>query len=143
MSLSFSITEFSFPRDLPAVIDLWQHAGDGIQLRESDQPEEIKKKIERDPDLFLVARSADRVDGAVMGAFDGRRGTIYHLAVTGKFRKNGIARALLNEVESRLKSKGCLKINLLVLPDNISAINFYQHLGYEAMKPLPFGKNLI
>jgi ribosomal protein S18 acetylase RimI-like enzyme len=136
------ISEFSYDRDLDAVLDLWEHSGDGIQLRASDRPEEIKKKLERDPDLFLVAMSGGELIGVVMGAFDGRRGHIYHLAVSDQFRRRGIASKLMDEVERRLKEKGCLRTNLLVTPDNNSAIDFYQNLGYEMMSVLPFGKNL-
>lgn len=142
MNPNISITEFSCDRDLEAVLNLWQNAGDGIQLRESDRPEEIMKKLERDPDLFLVARSGEELIGAVMGAYDGRRGHIYHLALIEHFRRKGIARMLMDEVERRLRDKGCLRITLLVTPENKSAIDFYQSLGYEIMKALPYGKNL-
>ena len=37
------------------MLDLWSTAGPGIQLGRSDEPEEIRKKLARDPDLFLVA----------------------------------------------------------------------------------------
>ncbi|HET7011627.1 MAG TPA: hypothetical protein VFI11_12700, partial [Anaerolineales bacterium] len=66
--------------DLEAVLDLWGSAGPGVHLGPSDRPLEIRKKIERDPDLFLVAEEEGQIVGAVMGGFDGRRGLVYHLA---------------------------------------------------------------
>ena len=47
----------------------------------SDTLAEITKKVQRDPDLFLVAEADGRLIGSVIGGFDGRRGMIYHLAV--------------------------------------------------------------
>jgi ribosomal protein S18 acetylase RimI-like enzyme len=143
LSPEYTIAEFSFDHDLTAVINLWKGAGNGIQLRESDQPEEIKKKILRDPDLFLVAMSGGAIVGAVMGGFDGRRGFVYHLAVAEQHRNKGIARSLMDEIERRLKAKGCIKVNLLVTQANKSAMAFYEGLGYEPMPVVPFGKKLI
>ncbi|MHC1784810.1 MAG: GNAT family acetyltransferase [Anaerolineaceae bacterium] len=143
MSQKYVITEFSFDRDVADVIDLWKGAGNGIQLRESDRPEEIRKKILRDPDLFLLARNGEAIIGAVMGGFDGRRGFIYHLAVAERHRHKGIARLLMDELEFRLKAKGCLKVNLLVTQGNKTAMAFYEGLGYEHMPVVPFGKKLI
>ena len=49
------IRTFRFSDDYSAVYDLWENAGPGIHVRRSDQPDEILKKLKRDPDLFLVA----------------------------------------------------------------------------------------
>jgi ribosomal protein S18 acetylase RimI-like enzyme len=78
---SMRLREFELERDYPAVIALWQAAGPGIHVSLSDSLAEIAKKLERDPDLFLVAEQDDRIVGAVLGGFDGRRGLVYHLAV--------------------------------------------------------------
>ncbi|MGE5124033.1 MAG: hypothetical protein ACM3H7_05905, partial [Acidobacteriaceae bacterium] len=81
LSEDIILREFRFSTDYSQVIDLWRNAGSGIHLRRSDEREEILKKLQRDPDLFLVAESGGRTIGCVMGGFDGRRGLIYHLAV--------------------------------------------------------------
>ena len=86
----FSIRTFHFPDDYSAVIRLWENAGPGIHVRRSDQPEEIQKKLERDPDLFLVAEHGGQIIGSVLGGFDGRRGMMYHLAVAQGNRQQGL-----------------------------------------------------
>jgi putative acetyltransferase len=106
----------------------------GVVVGRSDTPEEIKKKIERDPDLFLIAENEEGIIGTVIGGFDGRRGMIYHLAVRKDKRKNGIGAKLLAEVEDRLRAKGCLKCYLLVLADNTEAIHFYEGCGWQESK---------
>lgn len=139
----FSIRVFNFSRDYETVINLWGHAGDGIQLRRSDEPEEILKKLERDPDLFLVAEIHGRIIGAVLGGFDGRRGMMYHLAVAHEYRHHGIAAALMSELEAKLRAKGCIRYYLLVTQDNNEAIQFYEARGWSRMPLFAYGKDLV
>ncbi|NOH02579.1 MAG: hypothetical protein HND47_11805 [Chloroflexi bacterium] len=68
---------------------MWQGIESGMHVGRSDTPGEIQKKIQRDPDLFLVAEADGRLIGTVIGGFDGRRGMIYHLAVEKKFPRAG------------------------------------------------------
>lgn len=136
------IRPFSFPQDYPAVYHLWSEAGEGIHLGRSDQPEEIAKKLQRDADLFLVAEVQGKIVGAVLGGFDGRRGIMYHLAVALPYRKHGIGALLMEALEERLRSKGCLRYYLLVTPDNTEAIRFYEARQWERLNLLVYGKNL-
>jgi len=136
------LRQFQFPTDFSQVITLWQNAGPGIHLRRSDSKAEIVKKLRRDPDLFLVAETAGQIIGSVLGGYDGRRGMVYHLAVDTTYRNKGIGAALMNELEKRMKQKGCIRSYLLVTRDNADAIRFYQHRGWEQMDILIFGKDL-
>jgi ribosomal protein S18 acetylase RimI-like enzyme len=137
-----SIRAFVYPDDYPAVLELWKNAGPGIHLRRSDTPEEIAKKIRRDPDLFLVAEADAALVGAVLGGFDGRRGMMYHLAVAEAYRGRGIGLALMDELERRLREKGCIRYYLLVTPDNEGAIQFYERHGWERMPLYAYGKDI-
>jgi ribosomal protein S18 acetylase RimI-like enzyme len=111
-------------------------------LGRSDTLEEIKKKVDFDPDLFLVAENGSEIIGAVMGGFDGRRGLVYHLAVRQDVRRQGIASALMEELENRLRAKGCLRVYLLVTRDNVEAREYYEKRGWECMDILTYAKNL-
>jgi ribosomal protein S18 acetylase RimI-like enzyme len=142
MSISYKVRDFSFPDDYKEVFDLWSNSGPGIQLRKSDQPEEIEKKLKRDADLFIVAEYENSIIGAVMGGYDGRRGIMYHLAVAHEFRNQGIASVLVDELERRLKSKGCIRYYLLVTKDNTQAIEFYEQRDWEKLDLFVYGKNL-
>jgi ribosomal protein S18 acetylase RimI-like enzyme len=137
------VRSFNFPDDYEEVYTLWENAGDGIHLRLSDELAEIKKKVARDPDLFLVAQADDLIIGAVMGGFDGRRGMMYHLAVAHEYRRKGIANILIDALEEKLKEKGCIRYYLLVTKDNEEAISFYESRSWENMDDLhAFAKNL-
>ena len=137
------VREFRYPEDYSAVRSLWENSGPGIQLRRSDEPEEIQKKLQRDPDLFLVVESAGKIIGTVIGGFDGRRGLIYHLAMDAAFRRQGIGTLLMDEVEGRLKAKGCIKCYLLVTTENKAAMRFYEARQWERMDSVyPYTKTL-
>jgi ribosomal protein S18 acetylase RimI-like enzyme len=136
------LREFQFPTDYPQVISLWNNAGPGIHVRRSDEEGEIAKKLQRDPDLFLVVEAGGRIIASVIGGYDGRRGMVYHLAVDEDFRKLGIASVLMTELENRLKQKGCRRSYLMVAHDNQDAIHFYESHGWEQMDILTFGKDL-
>lgn len=127
----FQIREFEFNKDYEPVLNLWQNIEAGIRVGRSDTPEEVHKKVQRDPDLFLVAEADGCIVGSIIGGFDGRRGLIHHLAVQREFRRMGVGQALLAEVEKRLQIKGCLKCILVVLEDNINAIRFYEECGWN------------
>ena len=136
------IRAFRFPEDYDDTLRLWSSVGQGVRLGRSDTLEEIAKKAARDPDLFLVAANEGRIIGAVIGGYDGRRGLVYHLAVAADERTRGLGGLLMDEVERRLREKGCLRVYLLVTNENTAAIGFYQKRGWEEMDLHIFAKNI-
>jgi len=138
------IREFCFPEDFHSVEHLWNSIDKGVSLSRSDTSEEIQKKLTRDPDLFLVAEENGQIIGTVIGGFDGRRGLIYHLAVAASFRGLGIGSRLVEELEARMRFKGCLRCYLLVISENPEAMEYYEKRGWERMDHVvPFAKNLV
>ena len=133
ISSSIQIREFRYPTDYESVYRLWKNIEKGVHVGRSDTQAEIEKKVARDPDLFLVAESDGMIIGSVIGGFDGRRGLIYHLAVAAGFRGQGIGSCLMDEVESRLRAKGCLKCYLLVVDGNTEAERYYRQRGWQHM----------
>jgi len=136
------IAEFSMD-DYPVVHVLWQR-GD-LWMRPSDGPEATLLKLTRDPGLFLVARTADgKVVGTVMGGWDGRRAYVYHLAVAPELQRQGIADALMDELEERFRGLGALKAKLQILVENETSKSFFAHRGYLLETDCePWGKELI
>lgn len=138
------IRPFRYPEDYDAVRRLWEMMEKGVRLGASDTQQEIEKKLRRDPDLFPVAEANGRIVGSVIGGFDGRRGLIYHLAVHPDFRQRGVASRLMEEVEARLRKKGCIRAYLLVTTGNNEAMRFYEHRGWERMDyVVTYGKDLV
>ena len=115
-------------RDYEQVAELWRAAGLSLSL--SDDVHGIEHRLQRDADLFIVAESRGQVVGAVMGCYDGRRGWVNHLAVAPGSQRNGIGTALMAELEARFRAVGCVKVNLLIEPDNSGVQRFYDGIGY-------------
>jgi ribosomal protein S18 acetylase RimI-like enzyme len=134
------IREFSI-EDFADVSQLWHHAG--LEVRPGDSREELRRKLERDSELFLVAEEDSKIVGAVIGAWDGRRGWIYHLAVDPVFRRKRIARNMLREVERRMREKGVLRVHAMIFLRNAPSLNLFENLDYEKQSDLVvMGKTL-
>ncbi len=120
--------------DYRDVLALWQACG--LTIKSSDSLVEIEKLCAMPANRLLVAEAkdqagAERIVGAVIGAFDGRRGWIYHLAVLSEVRRGGVATRLVREIERHLRTSGALKVNLLVEPENVQGRQFYEALGFS------------
>jgi ribosomal protein S18 acetylase RimI-like enzyme len=127
------IVEFDIG-DYDAVLRLWREAG--LIIRPGDDLNDVRLKLRRDPDLFLVARDGGELVGCVMGAWDGRRGWIYHLAVRSSHRRRGIAKSLVDELERRLAEKGAKKVNAQIYRSNTTSLRFFNACGYEVHSDL-------
>ena len=114
--------------DYDAVVHVWRAAG--LTIKPSDALPELRKVIDRNPGLLLVAEEEGNVVGAVIGAWDGRRAWVYHLAVLPAMQGRGTGRMLVDELERRLRAVGASKLNLLVEPGNAAVAGFYRRLGY-------------
>ena len=136
------IREAHIPEDYEEITQLWLSAGQGIHLSASDSLAEINKKQKRDPDLFLIAEVGNKVIGTVLGGFDGRRGIVYHLAVTDSFRSRGIGGMLMNELENRFRQKGCIRSYLMVSMHNPDVVRFYQKRGWDKLSLYIMGKDI-
>ena len=136
------IRDFDLDHDYDNVIHLWQHAGPGVHVGPSDTRAALAQKLTRDPDLFLVLEEDGQIIGSVIGGYDGRRGLVYHLAVAEAQRGRGGGALLMNEVERRLRAKGCRKCYLLIAEGNEAVLGFYHHLGWSEMPVMLLAKTL-
>jgi ribosomal protein S18 acetylase RimI-like enzyme len=123
-----NIREFRV-EDYDEIVKLWKETG--LIVRPGDDLAGIKLKLERDPDLFLIAEEAEQILGVVMGAWDGRRGWINHMAVKPSFQRKGIGSILIREIEKRLARKGARKVNAQIYEWNKKSIEFFKSIGYE------------
>lgn len=142
--MTFDIRPFS-SSDYEDVIALWRSSG--LTIKSSDSLPELEKLCAIVPNRLMVAESnneagAKRIIGAVIGAFDGRRAWMYHLAVLPSARRCGVATRLVREIEQHLRASGASKVNLLVEPENMNARQFYKALGFSEAPFAFFTKEL-
>ncbi len=91
----------------------------------------LARLARRNPGLALVAAESGQVVGSALGAWDGRRGWVYHLAVAESHRRRGIATRLVDQVEAGLRDLGCPEVRANVGDDNAGARGFWLSRGYE------------
>ena len=121
--------------DYDEIHALWKRT-EGIGLSESDTREAIGRFLKRNPKLSLVAICGDRVIAAVLCGHDGRRGYLHHLAVAGKWRRQGIGRTLVDACLEKLRSEGIPKCNLFLYASNASGRAFWRRLGWNVRADL-------
>jgi ribosomal protein S18 acetylase RimI-like enzyme len=125
-------------RDVDELKRLWADSG----IDTSDDAATLKRLAERNPGLLLVATQDKAVIGSALGAWDGRRGWIYHVAAAREQRRSGVATRLVREVEERLRAQGAQKVNVVVRDDNPAAALFWEAAGYERMPTRMFRRDL-
>ena len=133
------IREFN-EKDTKEVIALWVKCQ--LVVPSNNPRKDIERKLKVDRNLFLVGILDKKIVATVMGGYEGHRGWINYLAVDPGYRRNGYGRLIMEEVERRIRSKGCPKINLQVRAANKEVIKFYQSLGYADDHVIGLGKRL-
>lgn len=127
--------------DVSAVLQLWIDA-DAV-AGPTDDADAIKIRLQRDNELFVVAVYGERIVGSLMGGWNGWRGSMARLAVHPDYRRRGIAKLMVTEVETRLKDLGCSRISSLVFIHEPGAPELWTNAGYEPESELgPYHKGI-
>ncbi len=126
--------------DTEAVVGLWRECN--LVVPWNDPYKDINRKLNVDPELFLVGELEGAVVATAMAGYEGHRGWINYLAVAPGLQGRGLGRALAERVETLLTKRGCPKINLLIRETNQEIIAFYQAMGYVRDESIALGKRL-
>ena len=116
------------------VVELWKKAG--IEVGSSDTKEEIAGVLNRNHDLFLIGKEDGKIVAVVIGAFDGRRGYVHHLAVDLDYQKRGYGKIIMDELIERFRKKKVHKIHLFIEKTNPEVVDFYSNLGWNVRDDL-------
>jgi ribosomal protein S18 acetylase RimI-like enzyme len=129
--------------DYEAVYRLWI-ATSGMGLNTADDSREgIAAYLRRNPKTCFVAEENGEVIGAILSGHDGRRGYIYHTAVSIKHRNRGTGFALVEQAMESLKREGIHKVALMVFGKNEVGNAFWDKCGFTVRNDLIYrNKNI-
>jgi ribosomal-protein-alanine N-acetyltransferase len=99
------------------------------------QPEAERRRLSVAAHELLDWTIVGEIDGVAVGWCARQRGKAYipFLFVTPLLQNHGIGTALLRRMESMLELQGADRVQLDTLADNVRAVNFYQHQGYQIL----------
>jgi ribosomal protein S18 acetylase RimI-like enzyme len=114
--------------DIEAVLELWARARSAAAVT-PDDAESVERLLESSS--LLVAEDDGLVVGALVAGWDGWRGNMYRLAVLPAYRRQGIARRLVDAGHQSLRAKGARRVTALVAHDEDDATGLWRAVGYE------------
>ena len=124
--------------DYEKVYELWMSCV-GMGLNNPDDSRAgIEKFLRRNPDTCFVAETDNRIVGAIIVGNDGRRGYIYHTAVSPQYRKQGIAKRLVETAMTALRKNGINKAALVVFDRNETGNDFWEKMGFTVRDDLNY-----
>lgn len=126
MKLNIKVRPFTMS-DYNQVAHIW----DLCNVPMPEGRKEAQKRLERDPDMFLVAELNNAVIGVVMGAWDGRRAWCHNYGVDPSFRGQGVGSALVGELVNKVKAKGIPRLNALIRKEDAASEGFYEACGFH------------
>ena len=129
--MKYQIVEMK-PDRFNELIAFWKNT-EGLWISDDDSYENLKIYLKRNQKLSYIALHENSIIGTIKCGYDGRRGFLHHLAVKTEFRKEGIAKALINKCLENLQKKGITKdkVRVFVLDTNKAALEFWKHNGFE------------
>ena len=129
--------------DYDGVYYLWISTP-GMGLNSTDDSREgIEKYLKRNPTSSFVAECDGTIIGVIMAGHDGRRGYIHHTAVLPAYRKQGIAKRLVDSAIAALDEEGINKVALVAFKKNDIGNAFWESIGFGDREDLVYrNKNI-
>jgi ribosomal-protein-alanine N-acetyltransferase len=81
--------------------------------------------------VTVLADAAGELVGFCIAEVNGRDGYVVTLDVAPAWRRQGLARRLMVELEMKVRAAGAERIALHVFKGNAVAIRFYEAMGYD------------
>ena len=129
--------------DYDQVYQLWLSCK-GMGLNNLDDSREgIERYLKRNPDTTFVAEDDGKIVGVIMAGNDGRRGYIYHTAVSPDRRHEGIGTKLVEAAMEALRAAGINKVVLVVFSRNTDGNAFWEKMGFAERHDLSYRNRAI
>lgn len=116
--------------DYDSMMDMWREIP-GMGLNNLDDSiEGIGRFLARNPNTCFVIKSACGLVGTILCGHDGRRGMLYHAAVSEKMQGKGLGYALVEAALEALREEGISKVGLHVFAANEIGNRFWDRLEF-------------
>ena len=117
--------------DYTEVMALWKSIK-GFRIRAVDDDfEHIKRFLDRNMGLSVVAIKNNQIVGTILSGHDGRQASFYHVCVDSKCRGENIASRMVEEAIERLKEEGISKITLIAFKKNFAGNIFWKNQNWK------------
>lgn len=108
-----------------------------------DSRDGITKYLARNPTTCFIAEKNGVIVGVILSGHDGRRGFIYHMAVSQTEQRQGIGTALVNTAMSALECEEINKVALVAFVDNAAGNSFWEKMGFTVRDDLVYRNRVI
>jgi GNAT superfamily N-acetyltransferase len=116
------------PDDAESILRLWKDSG--ASMLAIDEVEQVRRVVVNPAAVLLLAEAEQKIVGTLLGTFDGWRGNLYRLVVHPRWRRQGIGRELVRQVEHVFRTWGVRRITALIEVDRPWAAEFWTSVGY-------------
>lgn len=123
--------------DYDGIYQLWDSTEQSRRAMNpvDDTREGIERYLKRNPTTCFLAYindgNGEKIVGVILTGHDGRRAIVHHLCIDPDFRRQGVARMLVQRAEEALRKEGITKVFGLVFKDNDAANGFWEEQGYS------------
>ena len=124
------------------IVALWRACG--LQTSYNDLAQDFRvARAKPNSDILVGVSTEKRIVGSVMAGHDGHRGWLYYVATAPDCQLQGIGRQMVAAGEQWLRERRGVKVMLLVRDTNKQVVDFYRHIGFEAVPRIVMQKWLV
>lgn len=116
------------PDQAEQILRFWQESGASMSI--TDQAVHLRRVLMNPAAVLVLAVKNGETIGALLGTFDGWRGNMYRLVVHPKYRRQGIGRRLVRQVEQVFAQWGVQRVTVLIETGRPWAMQFWTAVGY-------------
>ena len=122
-------------------VELWERTG--LTRPWNDPQADACKALAGTDSTILGLVHGQRLIATAMAGDDGHRGWLYYVAVDPGSQGQGCGQRIVEAAAQWLRTRGTVKVQLMVRTGNDAVTQFYEKLGYERQEVSVLGKRLV